>query len=212
MLLGGGSGSRGGDEPCYDAKMFARVLLVLSLLQAAFLYLPSPAWALWLVHFADVEICLLATFTGLGAPYWDPDSRGAILGLTRGTGPGHIARAALEAIALSSAELISAMNRDMGGPLKELRVDGGAAANNLLMQLQADLTGLPVLRPKQTETTALGAAYLAGIGANAWQEDEVADLWQLDRRFEPRMPEPERDRLMAAWQEAVQRVLVGSRR
>ena len=155
-------------------------------------------------------VTIVPAFTGLGAPYWDPDARGAILGLTRGTGRAHIARAALEAIALSSAELIAAMTGDLGAPILELRVDGGAANDDLLMQMQADFSGIPVLRPKQTETTALGAAYLAGLGAGVWSsQEELADLWHLDRRFEPGTTAAEREARMHDWRRAVRRVLEG---
>ncbi|MGI8927500.1 MAG: FGGY-family carbohydrate kinase, partial [Tepidiformaceae bacterium] len=145
-------------------------------------------------------------FTGLGAPYWDAYARGGILGLTRGAGKAHIARAALEAIALSSAELLGAMEGDLGGPVHELRVDGGAARNDLLMQMQADYAGVRVVRPKQAETTAMGAAYLAGLGAGVWQSrDEVASLWQVERRFEPSISEGEREEKLAGWRRAVER-------
>ena len=153
-------------------------------------------------------VAIIPAFTGLGAPYWDANARGAILGLTRGTTRAHIARAALEAIALSSAELVAAMDADLGHPIDELRVDGGAAANDLLMQMQADFTGVPVLRPTNTETTAMGAAYLAGLEAGVWaSEDEVASLWQLDRRFEPAMSDAGRRTRLADWHAAVARIL-----
>ncbi len=152
------------------------------------------------------DVFLVPAFTGLGAPYWDPHARGAMLGLTRGTSKAHIARAALESIAYQSAELLEAMQKDSGQPLTELRVDGGAAANDLLMQFQADLLGVPVLRPKVLETTALGAAYLAGLTVNLWKSrDELAHHWQLDRRFEPRMPREEAQAKLARWREAVAR-------
>jgi len=152
------------------------------------------------------DVYLVPAFTGLGAPYWDPDARGALLGLTRGTSKGHIARAALESIAYQSAELLEAMQKDSGEKLAELRVDGGAAANDLLMQFQADLLGVPVLRPKVLETTALGAAYLAGLTVDLWKSrDELAAHWKLDRRFEPRMDRKEAQARMARWREAVAR-------
>ncbi|HEY5897396.1 MAG TPA: glycerol kinase GlpK [Burkholderiales bacterium] len=153
-------------------------------------------------------VFIVPAFTGLGAPYWDPHARGAILGLTRGTTRAHIARAALESIAYQSAEVLEAMQKDAGEPLKELRVDGGAARNDLLMQFQADLLGVPVLRPKVLETTALGAAYLAGLTVDLWKSREaLASHWQLDRRFEPRMAREEARARMARWREAVQRSL-----
>ena len=153
-------------------------------------------------------VTIVPAFTGLGAPDWDPYARGAILGLTRGATRAHIARAALEAIALSSTELLDAMNSDLPNPITELRVDGGAANNDLLMQMQADLLGLPVLRPKETETTALGAAYLAGLTAGIWQSTaEVASLWREDRRFEPSIGADERAARLVQWRRAVERTL-----
>jgi glycerol kinase len=152
------------------------------------------------------DVFLVPAFTGLGAPYWDPHARGALLGVTRGTSRAHIARAALESIAYQSAELLEAMQKDSGQSLTELRVDGGAAANDLLMQFQADLLGVPVLRPKVLETTALGAAYLAGLTVHLWKSrDELATHWQLDRRFEPHMPRAEAQAKLARWREAVAR-------
>jgi glycerol kinase len=151
-------------------------------------------------------VYLVPAFTGLGAPYWDPHARGALLGLTRGTSKAHIARAALESIAYQSAELLDAMQKDSSQKLTELRVDGGAAANDLLMQFQADLLGVPVLRPKVLETTALGAAYLAGLAVNLWKSrQELAAHWKLDRRFEPRMDRKDAAAKMARWREAVGR-------
>ncbi|MFN0147603.1 MAG: glycerol kinase GlpK [Dehalococcoidia bacterium] len=155
-------------------------------------------------------VTIVPAFTGLGAPYWDPHARGAILGLTRGTSRAHIARAALEAIALSSAELIEAMAGDLGAPLTELRADGGASANDLLMQMQADFSGIPVSRPANTETTAMGAAYLAGLGAGVWDSrEEVAALVAPDRRFLPATAGEERARRLASWRTEVGRVLEG---
>jgi glycerol kinase len=144
--------------------------------------------------------------TGLGAPYWDPHARGTILGITRGTTRAHLARATLEAIACQGAELIGAMAADSGIALKELRVDGGATASNLLMQLQADLLGVPVVRPQVTETTALGAAYLAGLGVGFWKDtSEIAALWARERVFEPRMARTEAAERLGAWRRAVER-------
>jgi glycerol kinase len=152
------------------------------------------------------DVYLVPAFTGLGSPYWDPHARGAMVGLTRGTTRAHIARAALESIAFQSAELLEAMQKDSNQQLSELRVDGGAAANDLLMQFQADLLGVPVARPKVLETTALGAAYLAGLTVNLWQSrEEVASHWQLDRRFEPSMSRDEAAAKMARWRQAVAR-------
>jgi len=152
------------------------------------------------------DVYLVPAFTGLGTPNWDPYARGAMLGLTRGTTRAHIARAALEAIALQSADVFNAMSQDAGVALKELRVDGGASANNLLMQMQADFSGVPVVRPKVTETTALGAAYLAGLAVGFWSGlHEIASQWQVDRRFEPRMSLGARAAKLARWHKAVAR-------
>jgi glycerol kinase len=151
-------------------------------------------------------VFVVPAFTGLGAPYWDPNARGAVVGLTRGTSRAHIARAALESIAFQSAELLEAMQSDSKEKLSELRVDGGAAANDLLMQFQADLLGVPVARPKTLETTALGAAYLAGLTVDLWKSrEEIAAQWKLERRFEPRMERKEAQAKMARWREAVSR-------
>jgi glycerol kinase len=153
-------------------------------------------------------VFLVPAFTGLGAPYWDPHARGAIVGLTRGTSRAHIARAALESIAYQSAEVLEAMQKDSGERLAELRVDGGASANDLLMQFQADLLGVPVVRPKVLETTALGAAYLAGLTVSLWKSrEELASHWQMDKRFQPGMDRIEAEARMARWREAVQRSL-----
>jgi glycerol kinase len=152
------------------------------------------------------DVFVVPAFTGLGAPYWDPNARGTIIGLTRGTTKAHLARAALESIAFQSAELLEAMQKDAGEKLSELRVDGGAAANDLLMQFQADLLGVPVIRPRVLETTALGAAYLAGLTVDLWKSrEELAAQWKAERRFEPRMGCAERESRMARWREAVSR-------
>ena len=152
------------------------------------------------------DVYLVPAFAGLGAPHWDGHARAALVGMTRGTGRAHIARAALEAIALQSAEVFAAMEADAGLPLRELRVDGGASANNLLMQLQADVLGVPVVRPRVTETTALGAAYLAGLAIGVWQDSaEIAALWQVDRVFEPDWSADQRQAKRARWDQAVQR-------
>lgn len=153
-------------------------------------------------------VYLVPAHTGLGAPYWDPYARGAIFGMSRGTTRAHLARAALEAIAFQSAEVLHAMAGDAGQPIRQLRVDGGAAKNDLLMQFQADLLGVPVVRPRVTETTALGAAYLAGLAVGFWQDEaELSALWQAERRFEPAMPEARRTALFADWRRAVERSL-----
>jgi glycerol kinase len=151
-------------------------------------------------------VYLVPAFTGLGSPHWDAYARGTMVGLSRGTTKAHIARAALEAIAFQSAEVLLAMQRDAGQALVELRVDGGATANDLLMQFQADLLGVPVVRPRVTETTALGAAYLAGLGVGFWSSaDEVAANWKMDRRFEPAMPREAAAARLRQWERAVAR-------
>ena len=151
-------------------------------------------------------VMLVPAFVGLGAPYWDPNARGAILGLTRGSTRAHIARAALESIAYQSAELASAMRDDAVHPLTELRVDGGAAVNDFLMQVQADLLGVAVVRPKITETTALGAAYLAGLAVGFWRsQEEIASLWAIQRTFVPALSTGDAATRMAAWRHAVDR-------
>lgn len=152
-------------------------------------------------------VYVVPSFVGLGAPYWDPHAQGAILGLTRGRGPAHIARATLESIAFQCRDVLDAMKRDGGGALTELRVDGGAASNDFLMQFQADILDLPVVRPVVTETTALGAAYLAGLATGFWSSmEEIESLWARDRVFEPSMSDSDRSRLYSGWQGAVARV------
>jgi glycerol kinase len=152
-------------------------------------------------------VVFVPAFTGLGAPYWNAEARGAIVGLTRGTTVAHIARAALESIAFQSAALLQAMSKD-ANPVTELRVDGGACVNNLLMQFQADLLGIPVVRPQVTETTALGAAYLAGLAIGVWRDrDELAAQWQVERRFLPTMARARADELMARWERAVRQAV-----
>jgi glycerol kinase len=151
-------------------------------------------------------VYFVPAFAGLGAPHWDAYARGAIIGITRGTSAGHIARAALESIAYQVADLLDAMRADAGIPLTELRADGGAATNDTLLQFQADLLGVPVLRPKITETTALGAAYLAGLGVGYWTSpDELTGQWQVQRRFEPRLPKTQAAALRERWTAAVDR-------
>ena len=153
-------------------------------------------------------VVVVPAFTGLGAPYWQADARGAIVGLSRGSTLAHIARAALESIAYQSAALLQAMDRDVraggGAALSELRVDGGACVNDLLMQFQADLLGIPVVRPKIIETTALGAAYLAGLATGVWRDTaQLAAQWQVQRTFQPTLPRERAAELMAGWERAV---------
>jgi len=145
-------------------------------------------------------------FVGLGAPHWDPYARGAIVGLTRGSNLAHIARAALEGIAYQVADILHAMTADSGVKLAELRVDGGACKNNLLMQFQADILGIPVVRPNETETTALGSAYLAALAVGYFKSlEELASHWGIDRTFEPKMSADQRQNLQSEWQKALSR-------
>ena len=151
-------------------------------------------------------VTLVPAFAGLGSPYWDPHARGTLLGMSRGTTKAHIARAALESIALQTVDLVQAMQRDGASLLIQLRVDGGACNNNLLMQMQADLLGVPVVRPRFTETTALGAAYLAGLAVGVFSDQaSLKEKWEIDTRFEPAMGMDERGELLDRWQRAVER-------
>jgi glycerol kinase len=151
------------------------------------------------------DVYFVPALTGLGSPHWDPYARGLIVGLTRGTTRAHLARAALEAIAYQTVDAVRVQERVAGRELRELRADGGAVANRWLMQFQADVLGAPVIVPEITETTALGAAYLAGVGSGYWAADEVDAMWREAARYEPRMDEAERERLLARWGEAVSR-------
>jgi glycerol kinase len=158
-------------------------------------------------------VVIVPAFTGLGAPYWKPDARASITGLTRGSTVAHIARAALESIAFQSAALLQAMGRDAGAnggaAVAELRVDGGACVNDLLMQFQADLLGIPVVRPLITETTALGAAYLAGLATGVYQsKQELAALWRAERRFLPTMASKDAHEHLQRWEHAVQQTVL----
>ena len=153
-------------------------------------------------------VYLVPAFTGLGAPYWDMYARGCLVGLTRGTTREHIIRAAQESIAYQSWDLVRAMEQDTGLPLAELRVDGGASRDRFLMQFQADILDKPVRRPMIRETTALGAAYLAGLAVGVWDSlDEIRAQWTLDRLYQPQMEEPVRRSLLAGWHKAVGRSL-----
>jgi len=157
-------------------------------------------------------VIVVPAFTGLGAPYWQPDARGAIVGLSRGSTLAHIARAALESIAFQSAALLQAMSRDAqaagGAPVHELRVDGGACVNDLLMQFQADLLGIPVVRPQVIETTALGAAYLAGLAVGVYRDaEQLAAMWQVQREFQPTMPRERAQELIGGWERAVRQTV-----
>ena len=153
-------------------------------------------------------VVVVPALVGLGAPYWDPEARGAIFGITRGTTAAHIARAAVESMAFQSRDLLDAMRSDAGLPLATLKVDGGASLNNALMQFQADIVGATVRRPVVAETTALGAAYLAGLAVGYWQDQsDISRNWALGREFKPQMPEKEREERYAQWQRAVRRLL-----
>jgi glycerol kinase len=152
-------------------------------------------------------VYVVPAFAGLGAPYWDMYARGAIFGLTRGTTKAHLVRATLESLAYQTKDVLDAMEKDAGVPLKALRVDGGASANNLLMQFQADILGVPVERPTIIETTALGAAYLAGLATGYWQLDEIKHNWQLNRSFSPTMNDLKKAELYNGWKEAVSRTM-----
>ncbi|HYY95495.1 MAG TPA: FGGY-family carbohydrate kinase, partial [Pyrinomonadaceae bacterium] len=151
-------------------------------------------------------VYFVPALAGLGAPHWDAYARGAIVGLTRGTTRAHLARAALESMCYQTRDVVAAMERDSGIGLKEVRVDGGAVANSFLMQFQSDILGVPVLVPEVTETTAAGAAYLAGLATGFWRDRrEIAARWKLARRYEPQMNEDERERLHRRWLRAVAR-------
>lgn len=153
-------------------------------------------------------VYFVPAFTGMGAPYWDAEARGMICGMTRSTMRSHVIRAALEAIAYQSAELLEAMRKDAGEAPKELRADGGATVNDFLMQFQADVLGIPVVRPMDVESTALGAAYLAGLGIGKFSSpDELEAFWRIERRFEPKIKASEREALLGGWKAAVQRAL-----
>ncbi|WP_343854353.1 glycerol kinase GlpK [Rhodanobacter soli] len=170
---------------------------------------------LMLQHASDSQACaesvdssegvyLVPAFVGLGAPYWRSDVRGAMFGLSRGTRKEHVVRAALESMAYQSRDVLAAMEADAGIPLKELRADGGAIANDFMAQFQSDMLGVPVLRPRVAETTALGAAYLAGLAVGFWESrEQIATLWQVERRFQPAMEGATRERLYRGWQDAV---------
>lgn len=157
-------------------------------------------------------VAFVPALVGLGAPHWDQDARGLIAGITRGTTAAHIARATLEAIAFQSRDVLVAMAQDSGRTLSELRVDGGATGSDLLMQIQSDVLGVPVVRPAVRETTVMGAAFLAGLAAGVWSgRDEIAALWRQDRRFEPRWTDDERQRAVERWDDAVSRTLTEPR-
>jgi len=150
-------------------------------------------------------VYLVPAFVGLGAPHWDPYARGTIIGLTRGSGRAHLVRAAVEAMAYQTRDVIEAMEEDSGSSFQELRVDGGAVVMDVLCQFQADLLGIPVRRPRLTETTSLGAAYLAGLGAGVWSDSDLKGLWKLDREFTPAISRDQALSLQHRWRQAVER-------
>ncbi len=152
------------------------------------------------------DVYVVPAFTGLGAPHWDPHARGTITGITRGTKAGHIARASLESIAYQTADLIGAMQDDSGTTISELRVDGGAARNDTLLQFQADLLGIPVVRPAITETTSLGAAYLAGLSVGFWKDmNEIETHWKAEKTFQPQKSKHQVQTIRSRWHEALKR-------
>jgi glycerol kinase len=160
---------------------------------------------------STLGVYLVPAFVGLGAPHWDAAARGALVGLTRGVTRAHVVRAALEAIAFQTRDVVGAMEADAGEPLRALRVDGGAAANDFLMQFQADILGVPVDRPRVVETTAMGAAFLAGLATGFWRSHaDLGRACRIDRRFRPRMKPEARDALYRGWREAVARVRSGA--
>src|ERR1700730_10864748 len=150
-------------------------------------------------------VFMVPAFVGLGAPHWDAYARGTIVGLTRGSGRAQLVRAAVESMAYQTRDVVEAMERDVGTSLRELRVDGGAAVMDVLCQFQADLLGIPVRRPRLTETTVLGAAFLAGLGAGLWKDADLKDLWKLDREFEPAMSRDQAASLQSRWRAALDR-------
>jgi len=200
-------GNKGADTYCLEGSVFVGGAVVQWLRDGLGFFANSAEVEALAAQAADNGgVYLVPAFAGLGSPHWDPNARGMMIGMTRGTTRAHVARAALESIAFQSAELAIAMQGDAASPLTELRVDGGAARNDLLMQFQADLVGVPVVRPAVTETTALGAAYLAGLAVGFWSgTEEIASLWRVERRFEPQIAAGKRDALVAEWKRAVER-------
>lgn len=155
------------------------------------------------------DVYIVPAFAGMGAPYWNPYARGTIVGITRGCQKEHFIRAALESIAYQTADVLQAMEEDAGMPMQELKVDGGASSNNFLMQFQADIIGAPVNRPGCIETTALGAAYLAGLAVGYWKDkEEICANWQLDRRFDAVMEKEVRGKLLKGWKKAVKCAMI----
>jgi glycerol kinase len=199
----------GGTTYCLEGSVFVAGAVVQWLRDGLGLIGSSAEVEELALRVADTDgVFFVPAFVGLGAPHWNPHARGTIVGLTRGTTRAHIARAALESIAFQTSDVLAAMQRDAGLQLQQLKVDGGASRNDLLMQFQADLLGVPVQRPVVSETTALGAAYLAGLSVGYWSDrDEIAKHWRLNREFQPQMPVAERDSRLARWRQAVARSL-----
>ncbi|MEZ6187048.1 MAG: glycerol kinase GlpK [Planctomycetota bacterium] len=194
---------RGAPVYCLEGSVFIGGA-VIQWLRDELQLLPSAADSSTLAAPDNGGVYLVPAFVGLGAPYWDQDARGLITGLTRGTNRGHLIRAALESIAYQSRDLIDALAADLGQPLSELRVDGGASTNDLLMQFQADVLGIPVARPRNVETTAQGAAFLAGLGCGLWKDfAEVEEVLAIDRTYAPALPPQAREQLYAGWKRAV---------
>ncbi|HYS14916.1 MAG TPA: glycerol kinase GlpK [Burkholderiaceae bacterium] len=200
-------GNKGADTYCLEGSVFVGGAVVQWLRDGLGFFANSAEVEALAAQVADNGgVYLVPAFAGLGSPHWDPNARGMMIGMTRGTTRAHVARAALESIAFQSAELVVAMQGDASSPVTELRVDGGAARNDLLMQFQADLVGVPVVRPAVTETTALGAAYLAGLAVGFWSgTEEIASLWRVERRFEPKIAAGKREALVGEWKRAVER-------
>jgi glycerol kinase len=200
-------GNKGADTYCLEGSVFVGGAVVQWLRDGLGFFANSAEVETLAAQVADNGgVYLVPAFAGLGSPHWDPNARGMMIGMTRGTTRAHVARAALESIAFQSAELLVAMQGDASSPVTELRVDGGAARNDLLMQFQADLVGVPVVRPAVTETTALGAAYLAGLAVGFWSgTEEIASLWRVERRFEPKIAASKREALVGEWKRAVER-------
>jgi glycerol kinase len=200
-------GAKGADTFCLEGSVFVAGAVVQWLRDGLGFFESSGEVETLAAQVSDNGgVYLVPAFAGLGSPYWDPNARGLMIGITRGTTRAHVARAALEAIAFQSAELLAAMQNDAGSTLTTLRVDGGASRNDLLMQFQADLVGVPVVRPAVTETTALGAAYLAGLAVGFWSgTDEISTLWRGERRFEPDIAAGKREELMGEWKRALER-------
>lgn len=200
--------AEGPDDVCYgiEGSVFVAGAAIQWLADLGLLSDPHEAQALGERAASTEGVVFVPALTGLGAPHWDPDARGLIAGITRGTRREHLVRAGLEAIAFQTHDVVRAMEADIGSPLDELRVGGGAAGNDLLCQFQSDILGMPVVRPRLAETTALGAAFAAGLAVGTWRGlDEIAELWEADRTFRPKMDASTREARLEAWRHAVRR-------